>query len=478
MSIAKGIEYTEKFTTAATPHATTVGQTTQATGSAFLVFYIGGGGAGTIGTPTDNKGNTYTAGAAQVTAASAAVCRWWYVENGAGGAGHTWSVTTTTGEVGSIFVLEIKGGATSGILDQAPAGVSDLTSPYTSNTTGTTSQANEMIVAMVATDSVSGTEVITWGGGFTQSTAVGDANFATGGLGTQISSATGTFTSSITSSGAGTTGAVSFVASFKELAGAASASPTGNAGTGSAGTVTQTHTGSVTLTGAAGTGSPGTVVATMGVLITGVGATGSPGTVTVQGGAISANVTGNAGTGAAGTVTASTSAGVSANPTGVAGTGAAAALGPILLEVTIQTVNGTGAAGMVTETHTSNISPTGVTATGSPGALALASGTQVSLAGVAGTGAANWMSVSSSSSMWTGLFAALGTGGAGAVTTVAVNAPTQSIPSAGVIGSAGRVLTTPALQNIYNGVSGAGSSGPGVSRPQPRQGVSYSGVNM
>lgn len=217
MGIAKGIEYAEKFTSVATSHTTTVGQVTQATGSTIVLWEIGGASASTLTTPTDNKTNTYVAGAAQVTAASGAQCRWWYCENALGGAGHTWTCASSS-DVRSVFVLEIKQGLTSGIVDQATAGVSDVVSPYTSNTTGTTAQANEMIVAMVATDSVSGTEVITWGGGFTQSTAVGDANFATGGLATQISSATGTFTSSITSAGAGTTGAVSFVATFKEAA--------------------------------------------------------------------------------------------------------------------------------------------------------------------------------------------------------------------------------------------------------------------
>lgn len=222
MGISAGIAYPEKFTTSAASHTTSVGQATQATGSAFLLWEVGGGGITTLSTPTDNKGNTYTAGAAQVTSAGGAKCRWWYIENGAGGAGHTWTFPSTGSDIRSVFVLEIKGGALSGILDQAPAGIADATSPYTSNTTGTTAQANEMIVAMVATDTVSGTETITWGGGFAQSMAIGDATFVTGGLGTQISSATGTFTSSITSSGAGTTGVVSFVASFKEAAGGGS----------------------------------------------------------------------------------------------------------------------------------------------------------------------------------------------------------------------------------------------------------------
>lgn len=220
MSISKGLEFVQAFTATNNTHTTTA-SVTQVSGSAILVAVVGGASITTLNVPTDSKGNTYTAIAAQVNATTGSKNQWYYCENAIGGTAHTWTSTSTGVDIRTIFILEIKGGVLSGILDQATTGVEDLVSPYTSNVSGTTTQAAEMAVAFVSTDSVTGTETITWGNGFTQSTAAADANFATGGIGTQILGSTQTVTSSITSAGAGTTGAVSFVATFKEAAGAA-----------------------------------------------------------------------------------------------------------------------------------------------------------------------------------------------------------------------------------------------------------------
>lgn len=208
--------FAQQFTNVSTTHTTT-GITTQATGSTFVVGVVGGSSAATVNVPTDSKSNTYTRIQSQVNSTvSGARCSWFYIENGVGGASHTITATTSGSDVSTVFFAEITGGALSGIKDQDVAGVEDITSPYTSNTTSTTSQAAEMALALVATDSVAGTETITWGNSFVQLAAAGDANFVTGGIAKLALASTQTVTSSVTLSGASSTGAVSFVATFKE----------------------------------------------------------------------------------------------------------------------------------------------------------------------------------------------------------------------------------------------------------------------
>lgn len=208
--------FAQQFTNVSTTHTTT-GITTQATGSTFVVGVVGGTNAATVNVPTDSKSNTYTRIQSQVNSTvSGARCSWFYIENGVGGTSHTITATTSGSDVSTVFFAEITGGLTSGIKDQDVAGIEDIVSPYTSNTTGTTAQSAEMAIALVATDSVSGTETITWGNSFTQLAAAGDANFVTGGIGKLLLASTQTVTSSVTLSGASSTGAVSFVVTFKE----------------------------------------------------------------------------------------------------------------------------------------------------------------------------------------------------------------------------------------------------------------------
>lgn len=115
--------------------------TTTASGSTFVVLIQADA---TLNTPTDSKGNTYTAVTAQVTN-SGINSRMYYCQNGTGGSGHTFTFTTGFSANLSIYALEITGGLTSGILDQQNS-TSDSASPYTT-TTGTTTQAAELAVA-------------------------------------------------------------------------------------------------------------------------------------------------------------------------------------------------------------------------------------------------------------------------------------------------------------------------------------------
>lgn len=148
-------------------------------------------------------------------------------------------------------------------------------------------------------------------------------------------------------------------------AGDATASPTGNAGTGSAGTLSATADSSKTITGNAGTGSAGTLSTTVQVNLSGNAGTGSAGTLATT---VEVNLSGNAGTGAAGTLTATADS--QAAITGNAGTGTAGtvtATGSTDAPITGNT--GTGAAGTLTATGDANASLTGNAATGSAGTV-------------------------------------------------------------------------------------------------------------
>lgn len=245
MPIAVGAHRGQQFQTNATSH-TTSGDTTQASGSTFVVFVVAGSGAGSIDSVSDNKGNTYTQIGSTITSSSGSKSGLFSCQNGTGGAGHTWTAVIANAEVKNIYAVEITGGLLSGILDQAPAGVEDASSPFTSNVTSTTAQANELLLAFVATDTPSGTETITWGNSFTQLDANGDSNFVTGGSAYRIVSATGAFSTSITSDVA--TSAVSLIAAFKEAGGTANASGAGATDAASAPAGSAAQQTSVTLT--------------------------------------------------------------------------------------------------------------------------------------------------------------------------------------------------------------------------------------
>lgn len=195
----------------------TTGSGTSATsGSAFVVAVVWFAGIGDP-TVTDNKGNgTYTQVGSTVnfTAAPTAKMALFEKINGAGGSGHTFTATWSGGPaVATSFVLELTGGR---VRDQAPGGFEDTSSPYVSNTTGTTTQAVEIVLAFCGTSSASGTEVITWGNSFNGIDYEPDATSFTGSSAYRIVSSTGTYQSSFTSAGAGTDAAISFIVTYKD----------------------------------------------------------------------------------------------------------------------------------------------------------------------------------------------------------------------------------------------------------------------
>lgn len=177
---------------------------------------------GSLSAPTlvdDNKGNTFTQVGSSLTNNSdpSFFSALYECVNGTGGSSHV--VTATFGETKasvSCFFHEIKGTATSSPRDQAPAGVNDGSSPYTSSS-ATTTQADEFLMAYTATLSSSGTEALTWGNSFVSTgESFTDAdNNATGGCASRIVSSTGTYNSTVTSSGAGTSSTMCWIVTYK-----------------------------------------------------------------------------------------------------------------------------------------------------------------------------------------------------------------------------------------------------------------------
>jgi hypothetical protein len=191
---------------------TTTGVATSATGSTFVVLVQADA---TINTPTDNKGNTYTA-VTTSRANSGINSRMYYCENGAGGSGHTFTFTTGFSANLSIYAVEITGGLTSGILDQQNS-IVDSSSPFTV-TTGATTQAAEISIAALSGNSGSSPATHAESTGYTI-----QAQVTTGGpdwpgcIASKVLSATGAQTPSFTESGASTGGV--HCATFKESGG-------------------------------------------------------------------------------------------------------------------------------------------------------------------------------------------------------------------------------------------------------------------
>lgn len=123
---------------------------TTTTGSTFVIATADSNAALNV---SDNKGNTYTQlGVDQGGGSSIVIAQMWYCQNGAGGAGHTATVTFTSGTGDcAIYFLEISGAATASYDSAVTAQTDDATSPY-EVTSGTPAQADELLVALIGTD--------------------------------------------------------------------------------------------------------------------------------------------------------------------------------------------------------------------------------------------------------------------------------------------------------------------------------------
>lgn len=204
-------------------NATSSGGTTAATGSTFGILAIDDG---TGRTPTDNKGNSPYVQVG-VPFAGFANAAFYLFENGVGGAGHTANLVTTGGSPDcEVALLEFTGQSLSSIVDAiASAQWKDVSGtpggPFTSNSL-TSANANDLLLALTVTFSTGGTEALTWGGGYVQVEADGSSAQFSHGVAKLVVSATGTYSVSFTSAGAGTAQAVTTLIALKQ-AGAAAA---------------------------------------------------------------------------------------------------------------------------------------------------------------------------------------------------------------------------------------------------------------
>lgn len=351
-----------------------------------LVLYLCKDGSDTVTTPP--TGFTYQSSLSAVIGATCEMRT--FTRTADGTEGSTFSLSWAGSETAVLYAIAIKD--TAGIdVSGAVASAGNSTSETVSALTTTVDDT--FLLGLAGSEDGSGN--ISSSSGFTEVVETSNGAGVTGALATIYTKA-GPAT-------AGSTGAMTFtqsttqelqiaVIAFKPAAGGdVTANPTGNAGTGAAGTVTVTGDANVTPTGVAGTGSAGDVTITLllnvpvtgvagsgsagdvtvagdaNVTLTGVTATGSAGNPTVTGDA-NVTLTGTEATGAAGDVTVSITGDVSIDITGVEASGAVgtpAATGDA--NVDIIGVSGAGAAGDLTVTADANASVSGVEATGESG---------------------------------------------------------------------------------------------------------------
>jgi len=208
-AIAVGAKRIDHFSGVTT--ATTTGITTTASGSTFVVAVSFDHTTHIVTGISDSKSNTYTLAGTAGDFGSV-----YYCSNCTGGASHTVTITFDGAEFPIVHFLEITGAATSSYDSAVTAKAEDAASPFTV-TSGTTSQAAELLVSFIASNSGSNPVSYSESSGFTIQQQDGDgSNYWTSALATRIVSSTGTFTPSYT--GSGITGSTNIVIGLKEAA--------------------------------------------------------------------------------------------------------------------------------------------------------------------------------------------------------------------------------------------------------------------
>jgi hypothetical protein len=166
--------------------------TTAASGSTFVIFCDVETAAFTG--VSDSKSNVWTPFSGPPSSFGNTAFAY-YCENATGGAGHTFSATASAG-FPSMWVVEITGGLTSGIVDGTPAKQADASSPFSAGGI-TTSQADELLLAFCGTDA-GGSVTHTHGNSFTEIDAITDgSNFWTGATSYKVVSSTNTYDTSV-----------------------------------------------------------------------------------------------------------------------------------------------------------------------------------------------------------------------------------------------------------------------------------------
>ena len=165
------------------------------TGNIIVVVVASGAPSGTLAThntPTDNKGNTYTAGPTLANSVPGSRLSIFYCENATGGAGHQVTATLSAANDMSMHILEISGAATSSSVD----GSNTANTTAANLTTGsiTTTNANDILIAAF-TDHYNGWSSSSTDSGWVKSSAEETASSV---VFTQVVSATNTYTGTTT----------------------------------------------------------------------------------------------------------------------------------------------------------------------------------------------------------------------------------------------------------------------------------------
>lgn len=203
--------------------ATTTAVNTATSGSTFEVAVIYDGTSFT--SITDNKSNTWTQVGTETTInGSNAKCRRYKKEGGAGGTGHTVTVTCASGIIVVLF-MEITGSTV--VSDGTPSQARDNASPFASPSITTTS-ATTLLTSVVWGDSGSNPATTAESTGFSvQVSELDGSSYWVAALATRAVTSTGTYNSSFTQSG--TTNSVVGILAWKET-GSSGQSDTAGAG--------------------------------------------------------------------------------------------------------------------------------------------------------------------------------------------------------------------------------------------------------
>lgn len=199
----------------------TVGQLTQVSGSSFAIVVFDDATSRSV---ADNKGNTLNYTLVGTTFSGIANCSLFLCRNGVGGAGHIATASSAGGSSDiEAYLFEIlSADITAALVDaisspQWKDEVHSAATPYLSNNI-TSVAAGDLLVAIIATVTHSGTETLTWNNSFTQVVADGDSTHFSSGIGKRVNVAAGTYNSSVSSAGGGTDEAISMVVAFKSAA--------------------------------------------------------------------------------------------------------------------------------------------------------------------------------------------------------------------------------------------------------------------
>lgn len=178
---------------------TTAGTSSSSATFACLVSYDQG--AGTITAAGDNKGNTYTAIGTPQADGLGGLMRWYVCEGGVGGAGHTFTFTTSNACYAVAHLIQITGTTGGAVRDKNVQGQDTVGQPWDTVATGTLGFSNEVILAACAgqggvSDYTSSNTTILSSEGDTSS-------YWTSGVGATSQAGTASFTPSFGKPGAG-----------------------------------------------------------------------------------------------------------------------------------------------------------------------------------------------------------------------------------------------------------------------------------